>query len=218
MKKLVKGIIEFRQKKLPSYKDTFAKLALGQKPDALFIGCSDSRVAVNVFASTDPGDLFVNRNVGNIVPPYRDRDQTQDGVAAVIEFALETLKVKNIIICGHSECGAMMALNDGLHKITSRGLQSWLANSESVLEWLKTKPQFASELPQHNRLSQLNVLKQIENLKTYTLVQNLIKAGELKIHGWWFDIAKAEVYSFDDNKNAFFLIEENEESRNVLKM
>src|SRR5262245_49599711 len=106
MKKLIKGIAEFRKNLLPSYKDTFARLALGQAPDALFIACSDSRVVPNLFASTDPGDLFVVRNVGNIVPPWREQDlrEKSDSVGAAIEFAVNTLHVKDIIVCGHSEC------------------------------------------------------------------------------------------------------------------
>src|SRR3989344_5044651 len=109
MKKLLHGIVKFRRDQLPSYRETFARLALGQSPDALYIGCSDSRVAVNVFASTDPGDLFVNRNVGNMIPPFVPTQSSPEGVSAVIDFALETLKVKHIIVCGHSECGAMLA-------------------------------------------------------------------------------------------------------------
>lgn len=132
MKKLIKGIVDFRTKLQPSYKETFARLALGQSPDALFIGCSDSRVAVNVFASTDPGDLFVVRNVGNLVPPCGSDGQStaDESEAAAIEFALDTLNVSYIIICGHSECGAMQALANGRSKVKSQNLRSWLRHGE----------------------------------------------------------------------------------------
>src|SRR5271167_874721 len=113
MKKLVKGILDFRKNVRPGYQKTFAQLALGQSPDALFVACSDSRVAPNVFASTDPGDLFVIRNVGNLIPACggdHGRSLSDESEAAAIEFALSNLEVANVIICGHSECGAMHAL------------------------------------------------------------------------------------------------------------
>src|ERR1041384_7022651 len=115
MKKLIQGIIDFRRKLKPEMRATFARLALGQKPDALFIACSDSRVAPNVFASTNPGDLFVVRNVGNIIPPcgVMGNSVADESEAAAIEFAVTRLNVRDIIICGHSECGAMQALVGG---------------------------------------------------------------------------------------------------------
>src|SRR5260221_13880361 len=115
MKKLVKGIIDFRRKGLPGYREKFGHLALGQSPDTLFIACSDSRVVPNLFASANPGDLFVIRNVGNLIPPCgpRGRSLSDESEAAAIEFAIETLKITDIIVCGHSECGAMRALNNG---------------------------------------------------------------------------------------------------------
>src|SRR3984885_10816693 len=120
MKKLVNGIVEFRKNLLPEYRQKFAKLAVEQKPDALFICCSDSRVAPNVFASTNPGDLFVIRNVGNIIPPCAGSDGhsvADESEAAAIEFAIKNLNVSDIIVCGHSECGAMQALIKGREKI-----------------------------------------------------------------------------------------------------
>src|SRR5260370_42473558 len=103
MKKLIKGIMEFRSARREAVRETFGRLALGQNPDCLFIACSDSRVAANVFASTDPGDLFVVRNLGNIMPPFPDRGSA----VAALEVALESLQVKHIVVCGHSDCGAM---------------------------------------------------------------------------------------------------------------
>jgi len=98
LKKLLQGIIDFRRDVLPGYREAFSRLALGQSPDALYIGCSDSRVAVNLFASTNPGDLFVTRNVGNLVPPHFDRktDHSGESVAAVLEFAISQLNVSDL--------------------------------------------------------------------------------------------------------------------------
>src|SRR5881394_3962269 len=105
MKKLVHGIVDFRKNVRPRYKDTFAQLALGQSPDTLFIACSDSRVVPNLFASTNPGDLFVVRNVGNLIPPCDSKGVSiaDESEAAAVEFAVLTLQVRDIVICGHSE-------------------------------------------------------------------------------------------------------------------
>ncbi|MDB5037947.1 MAG: cynt3 [Bacteriovoracaceae bacterium] len=207
MKKLVDGILEFRKNLRPTYRKLFSELALGQSPYALFIGCSDSRVAVNVFASTDPGDLFVSRNVGNLVPAYQEDESPNLGnaVAATMEFALHNLKVADIIICGHSECGAMHALIEGREKIKTPNLSAWLSHGESGLVKLGS---FNSKLSKQNELSQINVLEQIEHLKTYPIVRERIKTGTLKIHGWWFDLKTADVYALNAKLNRFELFNE----------
>lgn len=204
MKKLVDGILAFREKLHPQYRQTFARLALGQSPDALFIGCSDSRVAVNVFASTDPGDLFVIRNVGNMVPECGcdGHSSADESEAAAIEFALLQLKVTNIIVCGHSECGAMQALLQENPEKLSQHLRSWLRHGEASVPRLGT---FNSSLDRHNELSQLNVLQQIENLKSYPIVRDRIAAKTLNIHAWWFDLQQADVYAYDHDYKKFCL-------------
>ncbi|HEY8270023.1 MAG TPA: carbonic anhydrase, partial [Pseudobdellovibrionaceae bacterium] len=201
---------DFRKHLQPSYRETFARLALGQTPDALYIGCSDSRVAVNVFASTDPGDLFVIRNVGNLVPPCgKDGHSTADeSEAAAIEFALGTLNVSNIIICGHSECGAMQALAGGREKVKDKNLRSWLRHGEKGLEDLTLRRDFAKTLSKHNRLSQFNVLRQIEHLKTYPIIQERLNLGTLHLHAWWFELNQADVYAYEHSQNQFVLFDE----------
>src|SRR3954466_9946866 len=115
MWKLIRGIVDFRKNVRPAVKETFSRLALGQRPDTLFIACSDSRVVPNLFASSDPGDLFVIRNVGNLIPPcgVQGHSASDESEAAAIEFALQSLPVAQIIVCGHSECGAMDLLARG---------------------------------------------------------------------------------------------------------
>ncbi len=217
MKKLIKGIVDFRRNLQPSYRETFARLALEQSPDALFIGCSDSRVAVNVFASTDPGDLFVVRNVGNLIPPCgKDGQSTADeSEAAAIEFALGTLNVSHVIICGHSECGAMQALSQGREKLKDRNLRSWLRHGEEGLTDLNSNSDLGKTLAKHNRLSQFNVLRQIEHLKTYPIIQERLKQGKLNLHGWWFELSRADVYAYEESLGKFMLFDE-EESQRIL--
>jgi carbonic anhydrase len=220
MKKLIQGIVKFRRNMLPGYRETFAHLALGQAPDALFIGCSDSRVAVNVFASTDPGDLFVLRNVGNIVPAFNQNSQntTDESEAVAIEFSLNVLNVSNIIVCGHSECGAMQALVAGRDKIEVPKLKAWLRHGDEALEHLKMLlseggAHSMSHLAQHNQLSQLNVLKQLEHVKSYPVVQERLKSGKLTLHAWWFELSRADVYAYEESAGQFVIIDEDEATR-----
>ena len=220
MKKLLQGIVKFRCDKLPGYRETFARLALGQSPDALYIGCSDSRVAVNVFASTDPGDLFVLRNVGNIVPPYEKNTlpTADESEAVAIEFALNTLNVSNIIICGHSECGAMQALVAGRDKVETPRLQAWLRHGDAAMKLLDSAPRSMEPLARHNKLSQLNVLRQIEHLKTYPVVQERLKSGKLTLHAWWFELSRADVYAYEESAHQFVVIDEVEAARILERM
>lgn len=205
MKKLVQGIVEFRKTKLALYREKFAHLAKGQSPDTLFFTCSDSRVAPNWFASTDPGDLFVVRNVGNLIPCC-DTDgvsHSDESEAAAIEFALNQLKVKDIIVCGHSDCGAMSALLSDRKKIQTPNLKSWLRHGEPSLSKMNSR----SDLAPVNELSQKNVLQQMEHLKTYPMVSAALSAGTLNIHGWWFEVGEASVYAYDRTSQLFVLID-----------
>jgi len=211
MKKLVNGIIEFRKNMKPNHRETFARLALGQFPDSLFITCSDSRVAPNVFASTDPGDLLVVRNVGNLIPQCggdHGLSLSDESEAAAIEFAVSNLKVSDIIICGHSECGGMRALYEGRDKIATPNLKAWLRHGEKALATLNKEKNNPTQLAPHNRLSQLNVLQQIENLKSYPIIQEALAAKKIKLHGWWFELATATVHFFDPNSKKFTPIDE----------
>jgi carbonic anhydrase len=217
MKKLVQGIIDFKNKVSLEYKETFSRLALGQSPDALFVTCSDSRVAPNLFASTDPGDLFVLRNVGNFIPPCCEFENMSVGCespAAALEFAVLNLKVSSIIICGHSNCGAMQFLLRDDQQNISPHLKRWLENGTVALKKLhekkETKP---SPLPLQDYLSQLNVLEQINHLLSYPMIRERVDAGDLKLYGWWFDIGRTEVLSYHDEKKEFVMFDETEATR-----
>jgi len=210
MKKLIQGIVDFRRSTLPGYREKFARLALGQHPDALLIACSDSRVVPNLFASADPGDLFVVRNVGNLVAPatadgHSRRDASD---AAAIEFAVEHLQVADIIVCGHSECGAMQALLNGRHAVQPFHLRYWLRHGDDALARLERAEAPDASLPPHNQLSQLNVLTQLRHLATYPLVRERLDAGRLRLHAWWFELKTAGVYTYDEAAGRFLLIED----------
>ncbi len=216
MKKLIRGILEFRTKCLEDYIVNFSHLAERQSPDVLLIACSDSRVAPNVFASTNPGDVFVIRNVGNIIPSTKESPpESAFSEAAAIHFSLQNLPVKDIIVCGHSDCGAMNAVLSGIDKLEDGNLKGWLSFCGCSASHLKDCSFTNKELSQNNQLSQINVIKQIEHLKTYPLVQKRLKEGTLNIHGWYFDLAKGDVYNFEEIYDRFVLID-NDEAINIL--
>ncbi len=207
MRKLIKGIIKFQNEVSDCQLKNFAELAAEQKPDALFIACSDSRIVPNLLALADPGDLFIVRNVGNIIPPADHNGDSVDDVSelAAIEFAVQNLKIKDIIICGHSECGAMKLLleNENIdHK--KNHLFKWVKHAVSCKNILKQeREQKYSNLSDVNALSQINVLHQIDHLKTYSFVNESIKRGQLVLHAWWFDIASVSMYSYNKATDRF---------------
>lgn len=209
MKKLIEGIVDFRKNLTEESRQLFAKLALGQKPDALFIACSDSRVVPNLFASTNPGDLFVIRNIGNMIPPSRSPDQDSSALAA-IEFSIHSLKLADIIVCGHSECGAINMLMHKKDNTCCPHLASWLQYGEGALQKAKKGLKINSGLSPENQLSQINVLQQMENIASYPFIQERMAKNKLRIHGWWFDIARADVYCYEQSVNQFILIDEKE--------
>ncbi|EKE01375.1 MAG: hypothetical protein ACD_21C00149G0006 [uncultured bacterium] len=216
MKKLIKGIIDFRKNSRSEYRSKFSKLALQQSPDALFVACCDSRVVPNVFASSDPGDLFVLRNIGNLIPPCccssRCGHATDISVAATIEFSLLSLNVQDIIICGHSECGAMQTLieNDSKNTNLLPNLNAWLEHAAPSYKRFKNTSLENSSLPPCDLLSRINVLQQLDHLKTYPSIMERLQKNSLRLHGWWFDLASADVYHYDQQTGEFVLIDETE--------
>ncbi len=206
MKKLIQGILDFRRHGKEAYCCRFGELADTHDPDALFVACCDSRVVPNVFASTDPGDLFVLRNIGNSIPPFQLLGASDASVTAAIEFALLELKVKDIIVCGHSDCGAMHAVLE--QKQLHPGVAAWLSCAKPSYErFLKDCDAFAPDVTPVNRLSQIHVLQQLEHLKTYPIVAERLQQGLLAIHGWWFDLATADVFCYSQKEQKFVLIE-----------
>ncbi|MBI4060717.1 MAG: carbonic anhydrase [Elusimicrobia bacterium] len=210
MRKLVEGIVRFRREMRPGYRERFAHLALEQSPDTLFVACSDSRVVPNAFASTDPGDLFVLRNPGNIVPPEDDsRVPAAAGAAAAVEFAVRRLGVTEVVVCGHSDCGVMKALA-GEVEGGSGPFGAWLRAAGDVRRELERRPELAPERPIHDRMAQANALVQLGHLRTHAPVREALAAGRLRLHAWWFDLAGADVHAWEPSLGRFTLIDEAE--------
>ena len=211
MHKLIMGIVDFRERLLPQYAERFRDLAQGQSPDTLFITCSDSRVVPDLLVSTDPGDLFVMRNVGNLVPPATVEGASTGDLseASAIEYATLVLKVHSIVVCGHSECGAMKAALARTPSDNMPNLTKWLHHCASAVFRLEQEGSLDPRLPPHDQLAQLNVLVQLEHLATYPILRERIAAGEMRLSGWWFDIAKGEMHVYRRETRQFEIIDRN---------
>lgn len=194
------GLAHFRNTLFQIKKDTFEHLAEGQSPETLFMTCSDSRVMPELLTQPDPGEIFVIRNAGNIIPPQ----SVESGVAATIEYALKKLPIKEIIVCGHSHCGAMKGLLapnlDGMPHVAS-----WLVHTGSIRQKIDRKhPELADDSTEKlELLIKKNVVKQIKNLKTHSSVIKKLEAGALRIHGWYYQLETGEVSIYDANSHTF---------------
>lgn len=203
MRKLVRGLHRFQQDIFATKKELFERLAHGQKPDALLITCSDSRISPNLITQTEPGELFILRNAGNIVPSY---SAAVGGEAATIEFAITALGIKDIIICGHSQCGAIQGLMNPELLGNMDSVASWLSHAEATRRIVQENYASLSEEEKLNVAIQENVLVQIENLKTLPVVASSLARGDLSIHGWVYKFQTGEIFSYDPEKGQFLPI------------
>ncbi len=205
MQRLIEGVHKFRTDEFGNYRKLFRKLSQeGQNPHTLFITCSDSRVLAELITQSKPGDLFVVKNVGNIVPPASVAGDT-NSTAAAIEFAVESLRVSDIVICGHSQCGAITALLDKkpVSDLTPH-LRDWLKVASPVLETMKKDYAHLHESTERETAAaEENVLFGLDNLHSYPCVQDRLADGTLRLHGWFFKIATAELYAFDPQTQQF---------------
>jgi len=205
MQRLIEGVHKFRNEEFGNFRKLFRKLSqTGQNPHTLFITCSDSRVLAELITHSQPGDLFVVKNIGNIVPPASAQGDT-NSTAAAIEFAVETLRVADIVICGHSQCGAISALLGEMPIPESAPhLRNWLKLAEPALEILKQqyKHLHASE-ERSTAAAEENVLYGLDNLHSYPCVQDRLADGSLSLHGWFFKIATAELFAYDPESRQF---------------
>jgi carbonic anhydrase len=205
MQRLIEGVHKFRTDAFGNYRKLFRKLSQeGQNPHTLFITCSDSRVLAELITQSKPGDLFVVKNVGNIVPPASVTGDT-NSTAAAIEFAVENLRVSDIVICGHSQCGAITALL-GKNPVsdTTPHLRDWLKLASPVLDTLKKDyAHLRAADERETAAAEENVLFGLDSLHSYTCVQDRLMGGTLRLHGWFFKIATAELFAYDPETRQF---------------
>lgn len=207
MDRVVAGVQKFLKEIAPNKQEEFRALALGQKPEILFITCSDSRIVPGMILQSVPGLVFVVRNAGNIVPPS---GATISGETATIEYAIRALNIKNIVVCGHTNCGAMQGLLDRASVATMPLVDQWLGYAESSLEKCKArKPGDPVDL---SRLVRENVLMQLENLKTHAFIKEAINAGNLTLHGWVFEIETGRMLRYDAQTDEFTPLDSDDSS------
>lgn len=200
MQKLVEGLHKFKAEVFNSNKDIFAPLVDGQKPQVLFITCSDSRIAPNLLTQTNPGELFIMRNAGNIIPSY---GAIGTGEAATIEFAVSGLGVQHIVVCGHTMCGAMKALLAPQTLDDAPAMRAWLTHAEATRRVvMESYPHL--EGPARLTLAvEENVLTQIEHLRTHPTVRSRIARGQLSLHGWVYKLETGDVFQYDAGQGQF---------------
>ncbi len=207
MRKLLTGLRHFQSQVFQSHQELFERLAGGQSPDALFITCSDSRIDPCLITQTSPGDLFILRNAGNIVPPY---GATNGGEAATIEFAVGALGVKDIIVCGHSFCGAINGLLNPEKVNSLPTVANWLKLAQATKLIIEQNYSDANLNKEQllNVAIQENVLVQLENLRSHPTVAAKFAKGELNLHAWTYKIESGEVFSYNAQEGQFLPIRE----------
>jgi carbonic anhydrase len=206
MQKLVQGIHNFQAAVFGPKHDLFARAASeAQRPLALFITCSDSRIQPDLMLGCDPGEVFILRNAGNLVPPH---GASNGGEAATIEYAVAALKVPAIIVCGHSGCGAMRALIQPADLAGLPQMTRWLTHAEATGQIIKAQYGHLSDRPLWTATAEENVLVQLENLRTHPVVAAGLAAGTLKLHGWMFKMETGEVFAYDPARGQFLPLAE----------
>jgi carbonic anhydrase len=199
MNRFIQGIQHFQSAVYPERRDLFQRLATGQTPEALFIACSDSRVALELLTQTGPGDIFVCRNAGNIAPVHGQND----AVSGAIEYAVSALKVKDIVVKGHSDCGAMKGLLNPAALAEMPVVAGWLKNAEEArlsLDAAGIDPQAPEAL---ETITKLNIRLQLEHLCTHPSVRDALRAGNLQLHGWYYRIDTGVVEAWDADRDTW---------------
>ncbi len=201
MHRLIDGALRFYKDVHHPKRELFSQLGKAQSPYAVFVGCSDSRVAPELLTQSDPGDLFVVRNAGNIIPSY---GPAAGGVSASIEYALAALGVETLVVCGHSDCGAMKAIlrNDSLEKLPA--VARWVRHAAAAREIVNaTIPDSADDDTRLHALVHENVLCQLRNLETHPVVAARLATGRLRLYAWVYNIENGTIDTFDGEKGLF---------------
>ena len=210
------GAARFNNTESHLLRHLMAKLAReGQNPQALFITCADSRIVPSAITGTGPGDLFTMRNIGNLVPigdtsasSEASPGYVEPSMGAALAYALEVLQTPTIIVCGHSECGAMKAVASGDICDADPHLQTWLSHAAEAVRRLDAGHAPDPTLPRHDQLAQINAVQQTENLSVYPVVARALREARVEIHAWYFDLAQTEVQVYDPHQRKFIRLEE----------
>ena len=209
MNELIGRVFSFEKTTFPASSELFGKLtAHGQEPKALMISCADSRVVPEQIMQAQPGDLFVCRNAGNIVPPYATMN---GGVSSTVEYAVVALGVRDIIVCGHSDCGAMKALSNPVGLEAMPNVAAWLRHGAAAENVVSTCYPSLTDAERIRAVSLENVTAQLNHLRTHPSVAAAMARGELSLHGWFVDIHAGHVLGLDGVSGEFVPLREDEE-------
>jgi len=205
MDKIRTGIERFQREVFPQRSEMFKQLASGQHPRALFITCADSRIDPSLITQTDPGELFICRNAGNIVPPHTGHNE---GMTASIEYAVGALEVPHIIVCGHSHCGAMSGAmaQDKLGNFPY--VKQWLTYSQAALEVVDERYPDTTPDERLHRLIEQNVLMQVHHLRTHPHGAARLSTDRVKLHAWVYQIESGEIEAYDPHRDDFLPLAE----------
>jgi carbonic anhydrase len=199
--RLFAGILRFQREVYPRQKAAYQKMVReGQKPHTLFITCADSRIDPELITQSGPGEIFVSRNIGNLVPPY---GEALGGVSAIIEYAVAGLKVRQVVVCGHTDCGAMIGL---LHpeKVAKLPIvKSWLRHGDSALSTVRSRRTAPDDHTALEQLIEENVLLQLHHLRTHPSVAGRVAERALEFSGWVYDIGHGIVRIYDEEQRKF---------------
>jgi carbonic anhydrase len=201
--RIIHGVAKFQADVYPAQREMFERLRHKQEPLALFVTCADARVVPNLFTQTDPGEIFIERNPGNMVPPYVD---FVGGVTAGVEYAMLALKVPLVVVCGHTDCGVMKALLDPAKAEDMPGVQKWMSHGFPARDRALRELPYARHEEQLRRVTEDNVLEQIENLKTHPSVRKRLRYGEVEVRGWVYDIGDGSIREANLETGEFALL------------
>jgi carbonic anhydrase len=204
MQDVIDGFLKFQRDAFPERKELFKKLATSQTPTTLFISCSDSRMVPELVTQREPGDLFVIRNAGNIVPSFGPEP---GGVSATVEYAVVALNVTDIVICGHSNCGAMTAIATCKCLDHMPAVANWLRYADSA-KFVNEAREFTSEQERVDSMVRENVVAQLANIKTHPSVARALAQGHLSLHGWVYDIETGSINALDGATHQFVSLTE----------
>lgn len=199
--RLLFGLRNFQQNIYPKHQVAYERLGReGQRPHTLFITCADSRIDPELLTQSGPGEMFVSRNIGNLVPAY---GELMGGISALVEYAVAALKVNQIVVCGHTDCGAMKALLHPEQVDSMPTVKRWLRNGEAALSTVRAHAAGRNETALLDQLIEQNVLFQMNHLRTHPAVAGRLAERSLAIFGWVYDIAHGDVRIFDEQAGRF---------------
>lgn len=198
--KLLRGLKRFQQRVYPKHRELFEKLALGQRPEVLFVTCADSRIDPCLLTQTKPGELFICRVIGNIVPRYPD---AIGGVSATIEYAVGVLEVRHLVLCGHTDCGVMKGVMNPEALKPLPSVTAWLKHARGARIAARKEKGHADSAEFLLKLTEMNVVEQLKNLRTHPIVAARMDEGKLEIHGWVYQIGPGTVTAWNEEKKMF---------------